>query len=1077
MRVITKQHLFFSSAFLLTVGLSFLPMATFAEVKDWANGDETAGREVCGVISKFWDARFTKAAQNEDVRHYELLTDEVIQNGIDWSKAREVAEGIHVIYYKVEPESHPSSFRAGKKQKFYLARVDLSQPGVRLTGPGRCNHWNQLMIDTTSQGYRCATLREKTTDLMARCRGDRADGGRAKDMRLAFNACAWGPWSDGKDQSSAFAQVNWPLMFDGIRVDRNVADGTWGAGSSNQNSPYNNFVFYKDGTAGWKRTLTEQASKDVWVCIPNFGNILVTDGVVTGSPGQADAQRTNIGLSQDGRYFYVSVSDGRKADEWASGPDYYECGVVQKAMGAYGAIALDGGGSSTLATWDSENSMIVVENCHGARRNGSNCGVYFYSVLKQDDSDYVDIDDYVGYGLAAGDVATIVRDSVLTVTNGFPASCTVKGQRPGVTFGWGRKVSPTVLPGTRVCFTNITFAADSRTLTVKAGGTAAVASDVLDKVVTADASGFELAGTLTSDVTVDCAGADADGNAFGTTSVAAPDTATLLHIRHPSNRALCATATSGGQLVWRRYVTYSSVVVTPGYDFTNAVVTATVSAFAGHIDGTYALRLTITDRHSHAVVLSKPVTGPGAYVFDTAEAESQEYLTGYGFDFTLELVDGDGSVVADEVTVNGALNFANRTSWFAASAANDSETNGAWDAKPLIEGGSYMIGEADKAAFLAAAARGGDVIIGTTASFFGAFDRAGLDSRLADYAALSPLGVLTICEDPGTGANVWCALVKGSDGQPVWKYLYGRPATPTVSYRVAEEIDFSGGAPYVSYLVAAPDDAEPVRLKDAGGAVWFDGIGSQTQATGRLLYDGEISVADIEAEHLDKSVAEVDGTRYATFGAAAAAGGSVTLLTNVSWTPDASGTWQIADGGFDLRLYPGDLTAEYRDGQLVVSGGIVVPSRFPVNGSATVTAVVSDEFIRKHFPGSDISTRAGFDAVLAGLNAKRTEGNGLTLLESYILGLDPDDATAVPQATISYDAAGGRFVIALGDRVKVNESADVGVRYALRSADNVGFTDAAETEPGAERTFTFEPRDAAKKFFTIRISFSENEQR
>ena len=103
--------------------------------------------------------------------------------------------------------------------------------------------------------------------------------------------------------------------------------------------------------------------------------------------------------------------------------------------------------------------------------------------------------------------------------------------------------------------------------------------------------------------------------------------------------------------------------------FTNAVVTAPVNAFAGHIDDTYALRLTITDRHSHAVVLSKPVTGPGAYVFDTAEAESQEYLTGYGFDFTLELVDGDGSVVADEVTVNGALNFANRTSWFAASAA------------------------------------------------------------------------------------------------------------------------------------------------------------------------------------------------------------------------------------------------------------------------------------------------------------------------------------------------------------------------------------------------------------------------
>ena len=1074
MNVITKQHLSFPSAFLLTAALSFFATAAFADVKDWADGDETRGREVCGVISKFWNVTsYDKAAQNEDARHYELLTDAVLQNGIDWSKAMNVAEGIDVIYYKVEPESCPSGFRGGKKQKFYLARVDLSQPGVRLTGPGRCNHWNELMIDTTSQGYRCATLRERSMDFMARCRGGRADNGRNKDMRLAFNACAWGPWSDGKDQASAFAQVNWPLMFDGIRVDRAAADGSWGTGTYNTGAN-NLFIFYKDGTAGFIRSLSEKASRNVWACIPNFGSILVADGVVSASGGQGDAQRTNIGLSQDGRYFYVSVSDGRDAT-WASGPDYYECGLVQKAMGAYGAIALDGGGSSTLMTWNPDISKMVMHNWQGGpRRNGSNCGVYFYSVLRQDDSDYVDIDDYVGYGLAAGDVATIVRDSVLTVTNGFPRSCTVKGQRPGVTFGWGRKVSPTVLPGTRVCFTNITFAADSRTLTVRAGGTAAVASDVLDKVVAADASGFELAGALTADVTVDCAAADADGDAFGVTSVAAPDTATLLHIRHPSNRALCATA-SGGRLVWRRHVTYSSVVVTPGYDFTNAVVTATVSDFADHVDGAYALRLTIADRHSHAVVLSKPVTGPGAYVFDTAEAENQEYFTGYGFDFTLELVDGDGNVVADEVTVNGALNFANTTSWFAASAANDSETNGAWDAKPLIEGGLYMIGEEDKASFLATAERGGDVIIGTTATFFGAFDSVELENRLADYAERSPLGVLTICEDPGTGANAWCALVRDGDGQPVWKYLYGRPATPTVSYRVAEEIDFSGGAPYVSYLVAAPGDAEPVRLKDAGGTVWFDGVGSQTQATGKLLYDGEITVAGIEAEHLDKSVAEVDGTRYATFGAAAAAGGSVTLLTNVSWTPDTNGTWQITDGGFDLRLYPSELTAEYRNGQLVVSGGIVVPSRFPVNGG--VTAVVSDEFIQKYFPGSDISTQAGFDAVLAGLNAKRTEGNGLTLLESYILGLDPDDATAVPQVSIAYDADGKRFVIALGDQVKVNAAADVCVKYALRSADDVGFTDAVETEPVAERTFTFEPDGEAKKFFRISISFSENEQK
>ena len=57
--------------------------------------------------------------------------------------------------------------------------------------------------------------------------------------------------------------------------------------------------------------------------------------------------RTAIGINRNGRYLYVVVVDGRQPF-YSSGATFQELAEIFKAQGAYFAMAMDGGGSSTL---------------------------------------------------------------------------------------------------------------------------------------------------------------------------------------------------------------------------------------------------------------------------------------------------------------------------------------------------------------------------------------------------------------------------------------------------------------------------------------------------------------------------------------------------------------------------------------------------------------------------------------------------------------------------------------------------------------------------------------------------------
>jgi hypothetical protein len=81
------------------------------------------------------------------------------------------------------------------------------------------------------------------------------------------------------------------------------------------------------------------------------GTMLVTDGVNTGTTARVDPlvrnPRTAIGTNQNGRQLYIAVVDGRQTN-WSVGMTLPELANVMIGMGAWRAINLDGGGSSSL---------------------------------------------------------------------------------------------------------------------------------------------------------------------------------------------------------------------------------------------------------------------------------------------------------------------------------------------------------------------------------------------------------------------------------------------------------------------------------------------------------------------------------------------------------------------------------------------------------------------------------------------------------------------------------------------------------------------------------------------------------
>lgn len=106
------------------------------------------------------------------------------------------------------------------------------------------------------------------------------------------------------------------------------------------------FAINKDGTASIGDTSEYDKAKDNFLEAIGGRVILVSDGLASKQTDMRLEPRTAIGVSQDGKSVYILVVDGRNFT-YSNGISYAQMGEIFIALGAYDAINLDGGGSST----------------------------------------------------------------------------------------------------------------------------------------------------------------------------------------------------------------------------------------------------------------------------------------------------------------------------------------------------------------------------------------------------------------------------------------------------------------------------------------------------------------------------------------------------------------------------------------------------------------------------------------------------------------------------------------------------------------------------------------------------------
>ena len=109
---------------------------------------------------------------------------------------------------------------------------------------------------------------------------------------------------------------------------------------------------------------------------------LLTNGVVAQAPNPNDRDpRTAFGISEDRRYLYLMTLDGRQPG-WSDGADWYNTALWLQRFGAYDAINVDGGGSTTMAMADCQGKSVRINRssfvaAYGRERViGHNFGVY-----------------------------------------------------------------------------------------------------------------------------------------------------------------------------------------------------------------------------------------------------------------------------------------------------------------------------------------------------------------------------------------------------------------------------------------------------------------------------------------------------------------------------------------------------------------------------------------------------------------------------------------------------------------------------------------------------------------------------
>lgn len=259
------------------------------------------------------------------------------ESKIDWNSAKTIYPGIKLVRIK---RTSPRLLRLA------IMRIDLTTPGLGFTVTGRDADWGKPMPDYPKLLIR--TKRMTTAEFMREKRLAIGKGGDGLNLVVAFNASPWRPWTKPYDHKYADPP--------GVNISDGVVVGS--RGGSNPS-----FVVYKDGKVDIVEKIQKRDFPKIKDALAGF-YLVVRGGKVLPDAHSGSKQchpRTAYGLSADRRYLYVIVIDGRQK-KWSLGTKGSETGALLLEAGAWDAINMDGGGSTTMCYWDRRKKKPVMVN-------------------------------------------------------------------------------------------------------------------------------------------------------------------------------------------------------------------------------------------------------------------------------------------------------------------------------------------------------------------------------------------------------------------------------------------------------------------------------------------------------------------------------------------------------------------------------------------------------------------------------------------------------------------------------------------------------------------------------------------
>lgn len=272
-----------------------------------------------------------------------------------WANAREYYPGIfHLSLEREQP----------RLMKIQLMKIDLKSGRYGFAGTPKPELWGKPMPDFPELNI--VTARERTAAFMEKARQPKEQGGRGLNMVVAVNASPWRPWQDPWNHKYA------------AHLGLAITDGEV-LQADDLGRP--SFVVLKNGKIDFRSKENPIALDDIMMSAPGFQVVLSKGEVLpVAAKATALAPRTGYGLSKERDVFYIVIIDGRQKN-YSHGATIGDVATLLKEFGAYDALNMDGGGSSTLVVWDTTDgegkSRMLNHQGGGAQRTVSyNVGIY-----------------------------------------------------------------------------------------------------------------------------------------------------------------------------------------------------------------------------------------------------------------------------------------------------------------------------------------------------------------------------------------------------------------------------------------------------------------------------------------------------------------------------------------------------------------------------------------------------------------------------------------------------------------------------------------------------------------------------